>query len=367
MGENEPKTSRRIRPWTAILPMCMSIFLVVALMTGAGAAGGATSNASQRVKGIIGDLNSVSCPTATMCVSVGDGDSTPSPFIVALNDGHVVVMKTPKVNHNVEMTSVSCPSAQFCVAVGESNPAGAGRAVALTYNGHTWRDDELPHTGPFAYLNDVSCSSSSFCLATGSPNYEVTRGFLVEVMRHGKWSIVASTSKVNRSLDAVSCTAWNFCLVLGDGGAQVWRGRALSSSKSIPGPTNQNQVVSCVKPESCLVVGTSAEWLTDGKTWKTAPSPTGWLTSFGVSCSSSAFCATVGWLTNSLPSAEFLTSGRWSRHALPPAVPLRDQSLVGVSCFSATACTAVGSVVPPAKQSILIDQWNGSKWTVEAG
>ncbi len=65
------------------------------------------------------------------------------------------------------LSSVSCPSATFCVVVGNN---GSGGGYALTYNGTSWagRTVDTGYTGEFRGLNSVSCPSTSFCEAVSS-------------------------------------------------------------------------------------------------------------------------------------------------------------------------------------------------------
>jgi hypothetical protein len=54
--------------------------------------------------------------------------------------------------------SVSCPTASFCIALGDGS--------AVTFNGRSWSRPKNLHT--FQGLQSVSCPSSSFCAAVGA-------------------------------------------------------------------------------------------------------------------------------------------------------------------------------------------------------
>ena len=92
----------------------------------------------------------------------------------------------------------------------------------------------------------------------------------------------------------------------------------------------------------------------------------------GVSCSSATRCTAVGdngSTTNpgtSLPLAERWNGSTWTVQA-PPAAPGPDgSSLSGVSCPAATSCTAVGtSQFSSAAPVAFIERWNGSSWTMQ--
>jgi hypothetical protein len=80
----------------------------------------------------------------------------------------------------------------------------------------------------------------------------------------------------------------------------------------------------------------------------------------GVSCTSATACTAVGSYDN-VTLAEAWNGTKWSLE--PTANPNGSQrsSLSGVSCTSATACTAVGS----HGNLTLAEAWNGTKWAIE--
>lgn len=92
-----------------------------------------------------------------------------------------------------------------------------------------------------------------------------------------------------------------------------------------------------------------------------------------VSCTSAAACTAVGSHTASLSSPSFTLAERWNgtRWRIQPTIlPAGSESasLSGVSCPSATACTAVGSAfVKATHRSVnLAETWNGTSWRVQA-
>lgn len=137
--------------------------------------------------------------------------------------------------------------------------------------------------------------------------------------------------------------------------------------------------VSCVSSSDCTAVGgytsnagpvTLAEhW--DGTSWavQATPNPTGasFSTLEGVSCPSASDCTAVGEYDSnhgsSLPLAEHWDGSTWTVQDTPePAATI----LNGVSCTSAASCTAVGfsgSVVAPVAAA---ERFAGGAWHREA-
>jgi hypothetical protein len=140
--------------------------------------------------------------------------------------------------------------------------------------------------------------------------------------------------------------------------------------------------VSCSSPGACTAVGffvnvpgtgTLVErW--NGTSWsiQASPNPAGALTSvlFGVSCPTATFCVAVGNYQNRAGRhtilAEAWNGSSWSVMPAPPPAGARRSFLNGVSCASATACTAVGSYqTGSGKHVTLAERWNGTAWSLQ--
>ncbi len=145
-------------------------------------------------------------------------------------------------------------------------------------------------------------------------------------------------------------------------------------------PQGRLNAVSCSSPRTCTAVGvfdnipgrgTLAErW--DGTSWsiQASANPAGALTAvlFGVSCPAATFCVAVGNYQNRTGRhtmfAEAWNGSSWSVLPAPPPAGARRSFLNGVSCTSATACTAVGSYqTRSGKHVTLAERWNGSTWS----
>jgi hypothetical protein len=116
--------------------------------------------------------------------------------------------------------------------------------------------------------------------------------------------------------------------------------------------------------------------LWDGSTWTIQRIPTASATETGVlsgvSCSSKSACTAVGYLEeasgSTLPLAEVWNGTRWSEQSAPLPKGSSSSVFSAVSCTSNVACTAVGySDVAPAGDFVtLAEAWNGTKWTIES-
>jgi hypothetical protein len=113
----------------------------------------------------------------------------------------------------------------------------------------------------------------------------------------------------------------------------------------------------------------------DGTSWSLleSPNPAGATDSvlIGVSCSTAIACTAVGTYSNGpgtyLPLAEARSSSGWAIQAAPlPAAAGNIARFTTVSCSAATACTALGvlagAFVLPAG---FAERWDGSTWTVQ--
>ncbi len=70
-------------------------------------------------------------------------------------------------NNSAGLTSVSCPTASFCIAVGESG-------YEYTYSGGSWSVGQQIDNNNNDLLNSVSCPTASFCVAVDNNGYEFT-------------------------------------------------------------------------------------------------------------------------------------------------------------------------------------------------
>ena len=291
---------------------------------------------------------------------------------------------------------MSCTSANACTAVGTG---GNGDSLAERWNGTKWSVQPTPNvdrrdTG----LTSVSCTSATLCTATG--RYQSGLGAPAAEQWNGtKWSVQrvpAPQTTTGAGLTGVSCTSGSACIAVGSDGtalAEAWNGISWSIQPvtTPPGTFGSRLTgVSCSSASACMAVGHYAvdtdndsaplaeEW--NGTSWSILPAPVspGAPESFGggtfltgVSCTSASACTAVGNYFNRSGDlstlAEAWNGTSWSLQPTPDAPGSTDNFLLGVSCTSPTACTAVGYNQKPGSftEHRLAEAWNGTSWSLE--
>jgi hypothetical protein len=274
--------------------------------------------------GVIFSCTSVSCPTTTMCVAIGDyqdSSGTEYGLIETLSNGTWTPAAAPMPSDHatgsdqqIELISVQCTSVSSCVVVGGYSVAGGGEApLLLGYSNGTWTAETgtLPSdadTGTSAdgALVGLSCATSTACVAVGE--YADTSGkqdALTEVLTGTTWSNVVAPLPSNTGTD-------------GDG--------------------NLAAVL------------------------------------IGVSCAAPGVCTSVGEYNNTtggtLPLIETLASGAWTTQQGPdpsaavPAPSSDEPALASVSCPVSTWCVATGSYFDSAGHPhAVIDTFAGGAWS----
>jgi hypothetical protein len=104
----------------------------------------------------------------------------------------------------------------------------------------------------------------------------------------------------------------------------------------------------------------------NGTKWslQTTPNPTGAVQSYlsGVSCASASACTAAGHYfngTTTVTLAERWNGTKWSLQHTPNPTGSTDSELHGVSCASASACTATGYYNNGTTPVTLAERWNG--------
>jgi hypothetical protein len=278
--------------------------------------------------------------------------------------------------------AVSCISSSDCLAL--SNSYGAGAGLAYKWNGTGWeRPSALaprPSEEAGTVLRGISCTSVGECTAVGLTSSHIgSYKPLAERTTNGKeWSIQTTPGAGN--FRAVSCASPTACTAVGEGNggtlAEGWNGKEWTS-ETVPGGSAVALDVSCSSASNCVMVGYSGtgslldRW--NGKEWlaETPASPpggaSGWLR--GVSCSSSTACTAVGLEETSTGRllVESWNGKEWSVQSAPsPGGSKASSNLSGVSCQSASECTAVGTTNNgEAVETTLAESWNGKEWSID--
>jgi hypothetical protein len=269
---------------------------------------------------IEGGIVDVACITSSDCIAVG-ADIEQDGLAEQWNGKTWTVLQTPAGSGELE--SLSCTSATACIAVGIGEGETGPTALAESWNGTTWSLMKTPGTGTGSVeveLLDDSCSSAQSCVAVGvSVNDEDIGSPLIESWNGSKWSKdkSAATSVTNLGLTGVSCTSATNCMATGysfdrfgspAAYSELWNGKTWTSEKtpSLAGGTVLYGL-QCSSATACVTVGgrpngaLAEGW--DGKSWTVLKpvNPAGSGTStflIGVDCTSYKACTAVGEYAN---------------------------------------------------------------------
>ncbi len=273
-----------------------------------------------------------SCASVTSCVAVGTqttGSYVELPLAETWNGSEWREMTTPLPSGATKgaLRGVACASSSSCEAVGTyETSSGPAKALAMGWNGTSWTDQTVTAPGGArAELYAVTCTSSTSCILVGQ--YQAAAGYvpLAESWNGSEWKV--QTTPIGTSgyeiLYSISCTSSIACTATGtalkEPLALRWNGSTWTNQTTV----NPNEgfeelsAVSCTSSTSCLATGESGKSLIEGP--------------FHV-------------------LSELWNGSEWSRVSISAEGNLR-----GLSCGSATSCTAVGQG--------LIEGWNGTEWT----
>ena len=351
--------------------------IICVVLSGAAPAGASTTWRSQHVPrpaGSIGYLNGVSCPSKRTCTAVGTWFRNGIEFTLAehWNRSGWTIQPTPNpAGPTATLTSVSCTSTVNCIAVGIHSPAviGGEHLLAERWDGSSWTLQSAPEPAGASEseLYAVSCGSAASCTAVGQ--YYPPGGGLLPLVEHWNgttWTVqhVPFVTNADGSLGGVSCPTATDCVAVGSYNnslfAEHWNGGRWTF-QTVPTPAGTAFLlnsVSCRWPEHCTAVGfadngtqvkASIVARTNGSTWTlqkdAAPAGT---ELYGVSCPSATTCTAVG---ANAANAAFFNTGvaehwngtNWTLQATPvPQTNTHGAELSGISCPASLACTAVG-------------------------
>jgi hypothetical protein len=321
-------------------------------------------------------FDAVSCPIATDCEAVGDyvvagGGEMPLVERWTGTAWSVESVPNPARARNSFLSDVSCISSAACMAVGTSTTGAVnGVSLAERWNGVAWTVEPTPNPARAreSSLYGVSCTSPKSCTAVGFyTDRRVHRHTLAEHWDGTRWSIQPTPAPVrDGALESVSCSTKQACTAVGNyfsAGRQTplaeqWNGIrwSVKATPKLSGLGDALSGVSCTTATECIAVGgditgsgvaVAEHW--DGAGWKlqhTAHYP-GTKTSFltAVSCRSTRACTAVG--TYKAASGQMPLALRWNGHSwlvqtIPHPTATSRSFLLGLSCASATACTAAG-------------------------
>lgn len=253
-------------------------------------------------------LFGISCPSTTLCVAVGGGNTIASSANPAGAAGDWAVINPGGVAppNQSGIRGVSCPSPQLCVAVSfeglvltSTDPTGGVGA---------WSVADLSPSGPNTRLYGVSCPSPTFCAASAGAAKIVTS--TNPTGGAGAWTTTQLEGLLE--LRGISCASSTFCVAVGDDGENIR-----------PGPTDQGVILTSTDPL--------------GGAWQQIQTPGTPGNLFGVSCPSPALCVTGNALGNLLVS----TDPTGPATAWPVTTSGGTVQLTGAACPTVTRCIAV--------------------------
>ena len=324
-----------------------------------------------------GTFNSVSCTSATDCTAVGN-DGLNAAYATETSAGWGPLTEITPPSGLGNLTGVSCTSATDCTAVGND---GNGWPFTVTETSAGWGTpiDVSPPGGSGTFAA-VSCTSPTDCTAVGSGDGDRLPFAATETSAIWTFTNVTppGSGPTSGSFTSVSCTAATVpgdpanCTAVGfdatdnqpiavTGSAGTW-GTPIEVSPT--GGSGLFSAVSCTSATDCTAVGIdvgsnnpfivtealSGTWGTPADV--TGAGPNDSLASItSVSCTSAIDCTGVGTVISGdfrAPSNNQVftiteSAGTWSAPAdLVLAAEANQSALNGVSCTSATACTAVG-------------------------
>jgi len=303
----------------------------------------------------------------------------------------------PGAQANV-LSGVSCLAGGTCVAVGSySNGPNSQFPLAMVRTGTKWALKAVPHPSGvrISLFNGVSCATAQFCVAAGytrATQHDPNTTALLDRWNGTSWASQAIPSPPEAILSAVSCPAQAYCLAVGQrlGGnrivaplAEVWNGTSWSllAAPNRHAPNGSAFTgVDCVAANSCEVVGTFGygegnqtvfAYGLNGQTWTFQKQINRGFGDFvfnsesSVSCSSATACTSAGFWqpAMTLAVAERWDGTSWTRQKNLPKAPA--DSLIGVSCTAAAACTAVGERSKSTSGTPTLTMartWNGTSW-----
>ena len=221
------------------------------------------------------ELDAVSCPSTSACVAVGRYDhafSGPQASQMPLSEGwdgtSWRILSTPGVG---QLESVSCTSATACTAVGTTGTD----ALVERWDGISWTVEPTPNPGPSSatVLGGVSCTSATDCRAVGGLNNSLSATApsapLAERWDGSHWVIQPTPVPGLRTgplgpnggwLGGISCVAATNCVAVGSstrlrGFAEVWSGSTWTFELMPRRTGSAALAVSCWSAVGCLGVG----------------------------------------------------------------------------------------------------------------
>ncbi len=303
------------------------------------------------------------------------------------------------------LDGMSCSSRTACTAVGYyRNEEKHLATLAERWNGTSWSVQTTPNPSgatSSGLYGGVACASSTACMAVGESN----KGPLAESWNGTEWKLESMPSPEAEAIEVypegVSCWSSKGCLAVGHYDnikpgkerplAEAWNGTEWKLQPAVI-PVGASVAdfssVSCFSSTECTAVGaydlegvgyqTLAErW--NGTEWKiqSTPNPKGASISLlrgGVSCSSATACTATGVYYvesgesyTALTLAEAWNGTEWKIEPTTNPEGAKNSQFHELSCSSSTACMAVGQYENSSKMQLAFSEaWNGTEWKLQS-
>jgi hypothetical protein len=317
------------------------------------------------------ELYGVACASSNSCTAAGAAFGTQLETLAEHWNGiEWSVESTPNpAGEGAALLSVSCPSTSSCYSGGYYESGSRPFPLILRWNGTSW-SEELPSYSGYSTgeLTGTACSSSTACTVVGAGEQGSTRVPLAELWNGTSWSVQEPPlpgSALTGELLSISCSSAAYCIAVGDYStathtatlAEKWNGTnwtTLSTNNGSATEPNYLDGVSCWSEKLCMGVGyygsggkekpLAEAW--DGSLWSTVHTPPPSASSFfnrvrGISCASATACTAAGERSGKTVVAAW-NGVSWSLQKLPPELEQEGLGL-GVSCSTSTECTLVGT------------------------
>jgi hypothetical protein len=349
------------------------------------------------------NLNGIACAGTTFCLAAGGSAAASglNTLVERWNNTAWAVVATPGLASTGYglLNGVACPSATLCVGVGQFNTGFQTRTTSVkldTSVSPNWKTvtPKIPTGATSSKLLSIACPSITLCLAVGTYTTSTGDKTLAEKFNGTAWSIVTTTNVTGAEsnvLAGVACPTSTSCFAVGSyvkAGvtktlAEHWNGTALATQTSI-NPSGADPVrlqgISCPSATSCFAVGnfdTASDeralvehW--NGTAWAQMATPTitaaGLIDLNAVSCPSISLCyaagsQTIGGTTSTLIET---WSGTWSIMTSANPGGATDSELNGISCPTTLACFATGRSDTASGNVTLEESLSGTTWTIDS-
>jgi hypothetical protein len=366
------------RTWTAAPILLVVLMLCSLIGSGAAQAEPLAWSAPQLIdheSRPVWRLNSVSCPSTSLCVAVDEA-------------GHVLTSTNPaggagawsapvSIDPGKALDQVSCPSMSLCVAVDDdgsalvsTNPTGGAAAWKVT---KIDPNAEQPLGGNSAAV--VSCPTTSFCVVVDTYNDIITTN--EPTGGASAWTLSGSSYRVITNWGVVACPSTSLCITTDGsfesgnyfygstepaGGFNTWKITGTDTNYS-PGGAESGGAA-CPSTELCVMGDNTGHVLTTTKPaegpWTNTNLPT--TTSLrgitGLSCASTSFCVAV----DAGGEAITTTDPAGGENAWTPADVDGTNLMTAVSCPTTSFCVATddnGKVIVSSEPTGGATAWTG--------